>query len=750
MPDIPISSNFQLNQALNQLSQAAPDSAVARQAMDVIIKHLDGNIMSLTPNTGNLLKSALLNKNNLQGQLNNGERYQIKLSGANTPVIEFFNQQGASVEKQFPLTESLRQMILKLPAQQLAQIISLSTKEHTNSAKLITNLVPLEATLLSQNNKQVTIRLDSSKPAQTINFPSSRALSGSNGEKLNIELFAKGQNWQLELSYPNRTSLTSSRPNTALELATNQRNNSTNSRIDKLVLAPESASILIKESLVQLASKQALELDLPLQNIIAQLKQAPVAESLALLKQIRALDAEKIGLQIKQNGDFSLSIKHSTPVASLALTAENMSALKVLNLKELVKLSAQISNDEHLSTKANPPLTQVNLTSKVRSDQANPNLTASNNVPARPAASPLQNSPDIGNTATREHSPTALIRTSSAAPDAPATGASLLTDKILNNKSEQLALIQSLLRISQPKADLPSQVISTIDRISLDPTTAKVLSEPDTLNWLKEVNKEIKNALPMGNETDAKQIKQLLSTVPLPVSSVQIVSPPAAQGLLSGLITLLQVSLTARLMRNQPSQAERIAQILPSIFTEGAKTDDTGMSKANPLKSMLEFNQLEQKHQLMREIGKLLADHQSNKLNNAERLLQGQDTFYYNLPSAFNGEFRNVELLIKREEEKAKDDEQQQDRNKNWQLTMKLTVGEIGELLTKAKLQASIVEIDFYASNDEVLHKVMNYLPLLKKRLVNLGIEVSKSQCQLGKIPDTLEQRPYHIFTAKA
>ena len=81
---------------------------------------------------------------------------------------------------------------------------------------------------------------------------------------------------------------------------------------------------------------------------------------------------------------------------------------------------------------------------------------------------------------------------------------------------------------------------------------------------------------------------------------------------------------------------------------------------------------------------------------------------------------------------------------------MKLGVGDIGELLTKAKLQPDQLALDFYASNDAVLKQLMNFLPLLKRRLVSLGIEVTKSQCQLGKIPETLDQRSYHIFKAKA
>jgi hypothetical protein len=153
---------------------------------------------------------------------------------------------------------------------------------------------------------------------------------------------------------------------------------------------------------------------------------------------------------------------------------------------------------------------------------------------------------------------------------------------------------------------------------------------------------------------------------------------------------------------------------------------------------------------LMKEIGRLLSGHQTSKLNNAEQMIQGQETFYYNLPSVLGGTFKDIELLIKREDNNKETAAVDTQGNKTWQLTMKLAVGELGELLTKAKLRSDTLEINFYASNETVKIQVMNYLPLLRRKLDSLGIEVSKSHCQLGKIPETLQQRPYHMFQAKA
>ncbi len=96
--------------------------------------------------------------------------------------------------------------------------------------------------------------------------------------------------------------------------------------------------------------------------------------------------------------------------------------------------------------------------------------------------------------------------------------------------------------------------------------------------------------------------------------------------------------------------------------------------------------------QLMKEIARLFSGHQENKLGNVEQMIQGQETFYYNLPSALGGTFKDIELLIKREEHNKENPSADEQSNKTWQLTMKLAVGKIGEILTKAKLRENTLE----------------------------------------------------------
>lgn len=819
MTEIPLNANYQLTQALNQLSQAAPSSAVARQAIEVIVKQLEGNLISLNPTNTAQLKAALIPNTNLSGTLNSGQPYQVKLNAQQTPVLQFFSSAVNSNVSTLPLAEPLTQLILRLPPQQLNQLMSavLPQLAAVNNPGKANILQTLPATVVEQGNKQLALSFDSLKITLPINVAANQPMPLASGDKVTAELSATGKVWQLNIvkidkpdgiaakqsdqlilsnraqsvvAVPPANSLlptsSSTLPN-ANYLAANSANiNSNHTKFansltpepkttDKLTantapivtlkvnISPELAAPLIKGLLSEQAAKQNIELPLTLKTVVAQLSQTNTAASQDLLNKIINLVPDKIVLQVKPSGEAALLIQHPKLMANLALTATEIEGLKPLKISGLETLkvapptttTATTTNVEQGKSSqvvnTNQTISKDGFVTETKATIVNQTAPQDINKPQIPVdknqlATPSIDAPKVAEQAKVAPSPLLDIKTLQQLVESNPAVKSLITPQLLNNKTEQSQLLQALLRVSQPKAELASTVLTNIDKILTDPTNFKGFAEPSTQNWLKQLSQEIKQSLPQGNEQDANQIKQLMTAPPLSTSSIQMITPPASQGLLSGLVTMLQVSLASRLMRNQPSQAERIAQILPSFFSDATKTTST----PNPARAMQEFGQLEQRHQLMREIGRILSEHQSTKLNNAEKMLQGQEAFYYNLPSAFGGVFKNVELLIKREEHKDRQAEQDADDTQNWQLTMKMAVGELGELLTKAKLGSAQLEVDFYASNDTVLKQLMNFLPLLKRRLVSLGIEVTKSQCQLGKIPETLDQRPYHIFKAKA
>jgi hypothetical protein len=499
---------------------------------------------------------------------------------------------------------------------------------------------------------------------------------------------------------------------------------------------------------------KSVNVELPIQPVLQQLSQMKDGQNQGLIQKLQPLIIDKIDLKIKPNGEIELLLQGIKPVASIPVTKEIAQALAPLKLPHQQAVTKrlnlpsdaikQIQVQTQTQTQA-----QTQAHSKILRPETNTNIQS-------PGSEALQKNIDnkfrsvLPPADTKKYQETSFsmkeaIHNLTAAVQERPLPQSVINQTLLSNKSEQISLVQSLLRIVQPKSEAPAITLQSIEKALADDDFFKGATEKSSKQLIEQVLQQIKQSLPQGKEQDANQIRQLLTTPALSLSASQMVIPAPSQGLMSGLVTLLQMSLSARLARSQSKRSEHITSTLNNVL------NNTGHVKPDvSIKALNDMSQLERKHQLMKEIGRLLSGHQTNKLSNAEQMIQGQETFYYNLPSALGGSFKDIELLIKREDNNKEAPSSDEQSNKMWQLTMKLAVGKIGEILTKAKLRENTLEIHFYASNEAVKIQVMNYLPLLLRKLDSLGIEVSKSDCQLGKIPDTLRQRPNHVFQAKA
>ncbi|MBE1302135.1 MAG: hypothetical protein GJ680_19785 [Alteromonadaceae bacterium] len=246
----------------------------------------------------------------------------------------------------------------------------------------------------------------------------------------------------------------------------------------------------------------------------------------------------------------------------------------------------------------------------------------------------------------------------------------------------------------------------------------------------------------------SEQIKQLLQapTLPTTTNSIQSVVSNSSNSFVAGLVSLLQLSLGAKLSQQQPKLAEQTAQVLTTLL---AGTSNLPNRSSVSSKNLREFSGLEQKKQLLKLAGELLNNHSQQKLNNAEKMVQGQEVFHYILPYGQGQQEKPFELLIKREQERDKSTEKDKFSQSIWSLTMKLTVGEIGEALTKARIDGSKVDIDFYTSNAKLKDLILNFFPFLKKRLDVLGITMKMGKCEQGQIPESLQERPYQLLETR-
>jgi hypothetical protein len=499
---------------------------------------------------------------------------------------------------------------------------------------------------------------------------------------------------------------------------------------------------------------KSVNVELPMQPVLQQLSQMKDGQNQGLIQKLQPLIIDKIDLKIKPNGEIELLLQGIKPVASIPVTKEIAQALAPLKLPHQQAVTKRLNLPSD-AIKQIQVQTQTQTQAQTQTHSKIPRPETNTNIQS-PGSEALQKNIDnkfrsvLPPADTKKYQETSFsmkeaIHNLTAAVQERPLPQSVINQTLLSNKSEQISLVQSLLRIVQPKSEAPAITLQSIEKALADDDFFKGATEKSSKQLIEQVLQQIKQSLPQGKEQDANQIRQLLTTPALSLSASQMVIPAPSQGLMSGLVTLLQMSLSARLARSQSKRSEHITSTLNNVL------NNTGHVKPDvSIKALNDMSQLERKHQLMKEIGRLLSGHQTNKLSNAEQMIQGQETFYYNLPSALGGSFKDIELLIKREDNNKEAPSSDEQSNKMWQLTMKLAVGKIGEILTKAKLRENTLEIHFYASNEAVKIQVMNYLPLLLRKLDSLGIEVSKSDCQLGKIPDTLRQRPNHVFQAKA
>lgn len=154
----------------------------------------------------------------------------------------------------------------------------------------------------------------------------------------------------------------------------------------------------------------------------------------------------------------------------------------------------------------------------------------------------------------------------------------------------------------------------------------------------------------------------------------------------------------------------------------------------------------QQSSQLLRALGTHSSALQMAQLQNTELAATNQQWL---IPLALQQqqESRLSQILIEKREAERKEE---QAKTTYWQLTMKFDLGQFGQLMAVAKLQHSDLQLQFYTDQPQALKQTEKFLPLLTERCMAQGLTISKAQCQLGKIPDTLGNRRTSLISTKA
>ncbi|CAI4161709.1 Flg_hook domain-containing protein [Alteromonas macleodii] len=312
-----------------------------------------------------------------------------------------------------------------------------------------------------------------------------------------------------------------------------------------------------------------------------------------------------------------------------------------------------------------------------------------------------------------------------------------LSNSLLSNIAAQLAATQG------KGAEIAPVVSDSHATIAGSKSNESVAGENESaIEVVKSGTKKL--ALDMNEQGLSQRLQQLISTQALVTTPINLTSPVNASSFVQGLVALIQLALSGRAMQRQPGLKTQI-DAPDSIVS---KTLANMGVTAQPSRVSQDMNQLDGRQQLLSQLKTLLSSHQQNKIANVDSRIQGQDSFYYILPSLSQHQ-SPPELLIKREQGGQNNKHAQAGQRSLWNITMKLDIGDSGQVLAKSKIDKSTITLDLYASSDEVLKRIGDTLPYLHKRLTSLGLVVENTSYQRGHIPDTLNSRPHQIFETR-
>lgn len=335
----------------------------------------------------------------------------------------------------------------------------------------------------------------------------------------------------------------------------------------------------------------------------------------------------------------------------------------------------------------------------------------------------------VNTTRTSETAPSNVINNTVTSNSTPASS-SEITSVLTTSKSSALQ--------GQPVAKAGGENISE----PLKHTESLAIS-----NSISEAEKQSANQ--NSSQTTATQdlpsrLQSILTTNALLTTPINLTSPASNSNFVQGLVALVQLALAGRAMQRQPS----LKSLIDAPESVVSKTLSNIGSTAQPSRVTQDLSQLDSRQQLLSQLKTLLANHQQSKIASVDSRIQGQDSFYYVLPSM--SQYQSpAELLIHREQERKQNDKKAENGRALWNVTMKLDIGDTGQVLAKSRIDKSSITIDLYASNEVILRRIADTMPYLTRRLTSLGLEVEKSSFQRGQIPETLKTRPHQIFETR-
>jgi hypothetical protein len=688
--------------------------------------------------------NALVGKASANGDVSFGGKPVINIAGRITAISA--NQ----VTLSFTVPSS------NLPAQQ-AQIILTQAQANSLSVNskvsIAADISAQQAKIISLTSTSIQNALSANKPNKIINLSSQ--LAQLNNAALPNKLISASVLQQLSISSVSNSSALNNRQNNALPSLNQAIIPLTDAKLSDL---PKALLTSLQNAIAKVNTTAATQVSLVIEgtgnantlklSVLGNLSKSSVELNAT---QIRALLA---GVDGKTLGNNSLLDATRAQIANTQsgarLSANGSDAKAPGNFSVASALSSTIAKQGFIGSRAQLGVNQA----------GNPSVT---NPPSDlRSANPAINTPNFNTNLLLEQLTKFISSPAQASQAANTQNSTILTQLLsqlpntkLSSAIEQLtntgviqkpnpastidalkAQVQALSKTTLAQSASQTQTLSNIiNALNAEADIAQL--SPETQTLLRNIREQLPTTQPA---IDARAIQQLVGA-PINNAPLNALSPIAASSFLSGLVTLLQVSLASKLQRQSNKQASKVQDQIPDII----KTIVPNIKSTQSAKLLQDFRQFDAKHTLSAEVAKMLFSHQNHKLNSIESSLHGQDQLYYALPNIFNKNADDIELLVKRET-RQDNGENSNEGDSSWYLTMKLDVGPLGQMLAKTQLRDDEIKLQLYTSTTELKNKALDMLPYLQRRLSALGIELTEKSCQLGKIPKQLKNEHYQVF----
>ena len=694
-----IAPQQQIAAAINQLSQRSASNQLTSDSVDIVVRQITSTQILLT--NGN--REIAIPRQQLTGNLRPGQTYQVAVTQETNSqparennvsaeqTLRFFSRSNLNLD--IPLNRNQSQTFI-------SNLSNITQRQVANAAQIISgrilqtapNLLTVELNGLSTQSAPTSVTVPN---RLALPIPSNQQGFALN-QPIQLRLISESNNLTVEVSVGRSVQ-----------------------RIPLSSLAPiERPEILISPTAIISRFVQR-PITSSLQDIVPALRDAIAQTSLNDNRTTGSKDKRQAGRTSNSSAQSNLG---QTINARLSFANNGIS------------VSTNAETEQAVFEQVTPQQSRQLRALSIPLQERNGNGLTNTNTSIQPSNASDVTTPGIVENLVTE--PSLVNETPSEA----------YLRQVISSGSRQTVLteLQALIRQTRPLTESPSATLSRIEATLSDPD---ITASPEIIQLANRIKSELSQALPGNNSESSEAVRQLLSSAPSNTISTLTTGPTTSNNtLINGLISLLQITLASRLNNTNTQTTERLTQALSPILAPNVTSRNARQKVSRGLN---EISQLDQKHLLLRDLSKFFAGHQNYKLSSIEQQLNSQEGFYYVLPSAQGEHRKDTELLIKRQHDNESEGKPQTAQSRAWQVSMKLDIGDKGQLLAKATLNEKEVEVDFYASSEELKSLVFDFIPALQDRLTAFGVKMVKHQCQLGKIPESLQKRPYQILETR-